>query len=342
VRRPRGRHGYDRRVARRRIWAPSLVAGILVVLAVFGIMLLIPSNHYIFLPDPAQPAAEVVRVPNDRNEEDTGGIYFLEVFIRKANLFERLFPWIHKGASLVPARQYNPENLSFEERRRISLDEMSESQKVAVAVGLRALGYDVTQNGARVASVTDGYPADGVIELGDRIVEARGKPVARRDDLFAAMQGATPGEAVDMTVVRRGRRLDLHLRTRASRNDRTRAVVGVTVEQSFHYPVDVRITTRNIGGPSAGLAFALDVVDELGPDVDKGRKVAVTGALELDGKVDPIGGIKQKTFGAREAGADVFLVPDENAPEARRWADGLKIVPVSTFDEALSYLKTSS
>jgi PDZ domain-containing secreted protein len=98
------------------------------------------------------------------------------------------------------------------------------------------------------------------------------------------------------------------------------------------------VDAKGIGGPSAGLAFALDIVDELGADVDQQRKVVVTGELSLDGRVLPIGGIKQKTIAAREGNADVFVVPRENADEAERYAGDLEIVPVSSFEEALREL----
>jgi PDZ domain-containing protein len=96
-----------------------------------------------------------------------------------------------------------------------------------------------------------------------------------------------------------------------------------------------------VGGPSAGLAFALDLMEELGRDVDHGNRVAVTGALELDGTVGEIGGVKQKTIGVERAGIKVFLVPaGDNAAEARRYADGIRIVPVTSFQQALRTLAT--
>jgi PDZ domain-containing protein len=118
----------------------------------------------------------------------------------------------------------------------------------------------------------------------------------------------------------------------------------VQIQQSadIELPVAVKIEAGNIGGPSAGLAFALDIVDELGRDLDHGKTVVATGAIRLDGKVDPIGGIEQKTIGARQAGADLFLVPDANAAEARRHADGVRIVAVSNFNEALTTLATKA
>jgi PDZ domain-containing protein len=106
-------------------------------------------------------------------------------------------------------------------------------------------------------------------------------------------------------------------------------------------PLKVRINARNVGGPSAGLAFALEVLEELGHNVDRGYRVAVTGQIELNGAVDQIGGVKQKTFGARQAKADVFLVPaGDNAQEAKRYANGLRIIPVKSFPQALRALAT--
>ena len=121
-------------------------------------------------------------------------------------------------------------------------------------------------------------------------------------------------------------------------------VVGIEVGQAVdpHLPLDIEINTGNVGGPSAGLAFALALLEDLGHDVDHGRKVAVTGALALDGTVLPVGGIQQKVIGARRAGAQVFVVPaGDNAREARRYADGMRVVPVKSFRQALQKLATS-
>jgi len=106
-------------------------------------------------------------------------------------------------------------------------------------------------------------------------------------------------------------------------------------------PVKIKIDAGGVGGPSAGLAFALDILQELGRNVTHGNRVAATGELGLDGTVGPIGGVKQKTLGVRKAGVDVFLVPaGQNAQEARRYADGLKIIPVKNFPQALRALAT--
>ena len=120
-------------------------------------------------------------------------------------------------------------------------------------------------------------------------------------------------------------------------------MIGVIVEPATQVklPIPVRIDTGSIGGPSAGLAFALDVLEELGHDVDHGYKVAATGELAPDGTVEPIGGVKQKAIGVRRAKVDVFLVPaGDNAKEARKYAGPVRVIPVESFRQALRALAT--
>ena len=318
----------------------------LAVLLAAGIVALfvIPSNHYLFLPDAARPVDPLVSVEGETRAEGRGGIYMVDILVRRASLLERVFPGLEEGSSLVPEESVNPIGVSEGERRQASLNEMSRSQQIAAAVALRALGRDVKveQKGAEVATVVPGKPAHGKLEVGDVIVEARGEPVRNRDDLLRLMEPVKPGASVPLVVQRDDKRVPVRVGTIADEEDRDRAVFGVLVQQAaeFDFPLEIEIDAGDIGGPSAGLAFALDIVDELGRDVDQGRRIAVTGELDLDGDVGPIGGVKQKTIGARAAGASVFLVPDENAEEARRYADDLKIVAVSTFQEALTHLTT--
>jgi PDZ domain-containing protein len=314
-----------------------LVAGVGVALTY------IPSDHYIVLPDRARPTDPLVDVPGEEgNAGGDAGIYMVDVRVGRANLFERLFPGVYEGAELLPEHVINPEGVSDTQRRRSSLNEMSRSQLIAITVALRQLGreVDIEAVGAEVVLVQPNAPADGELEVGDVIVEADGEPVQTREDVTAAVRDVEPGDDVTFGVERGDEQLELTLPTRASDSGPRRAVVGILIEsaEDFDFPVDIQIDAGSIGGPSAGLAFALDIVDELGDDVDGGRTIVATGALNLEGDVLPIGGVKQKVIGARKAGADVFLVPDGNAADAREAAEGLEIVAVSDFDEALSVL----
>jgi Lon-like protease len=328
-------------VLRRR---PALtIAGFLAALLAVAaaVLFLIPSNYYIVRPAPARPVDPLVSVPGESTAVRNAGIYMVAVRVARASLFERLFPGIYGHADLVPERVLNPTGVSDEQRREQGFEQMSHSQKVAVAVALRELGYTV-RGGAVIARLAPNAAARGALRAGDVVIEARGRIVDSPDDLARVMQSVRPGQAVDLVVRRKQRMLRVKARTRADPDDPERALLGVFLEEPdrFRFPVDVEIEAPGIGGPSAGLAFALDIVDERGRNLDHGRTVVATGELSLGGRVLPIGEIQQKTIGAREAGADVFLVPDENAAEARQHAAGLRIVAVSNFDEALTALET--
>ena len=323
----------------------TFLFGLVVLVVVAGLALTwIPSDHYIVLPDKARPTDPLVEIPGERDDAGDTGIYMVDVRVGRASLLERIFPWIHEGATLVPERVLNPEGVSDRQRRRSSLNDMSRSQLIAITVALEELGRDVqvTRAGAEVVLVQPGSPADGVLQVGDVIVEANGEEIASTDDLRSAFDEVEAGDNVAITVERDDKPVELTVGTRASQEEPGRAIVGVQVQgaEDFEFPVDIEIDAGGIGGPSAGLAFALDVVDELGDDIDLGRTIVATGELDLDGNVLPIGGVKQKAIGARNAGADIFLVPDGNFEEARAAVDGLNVIPVSTLQEALSVLAT--
>jgi PDZ domain-containing protein len=318
------------------------------VLALGGAALglwLTPSNQYLLLPDEARPVAPLVEIENERPQvaPDGAGIYMVDILVRRASLLEELVRRVDAGdATLVDARALNPHGVSEQQRRQTSSLDMTRSQQIAAAVALESLGYDVEAkpSGAEIETVIPDTPASGRLQPGDVIVRANGRAVRTPGDLRDAMAGVAPGEEVTIAFRRSGKLESARLTTQADPDDASRAVIGVIVQQAarIRLPVDISIDAGSIGGPSAGLAFALDIVDELGGDVDKGRRIVATGELGLDGEVGAIGGIKQKAIGAREAGADVFVVPEANAKEAREHAGGLEVVAVGSFDEALDEL----
>jgi Lon-like protease len=321
-----------------------VVAG-LALLAVVLALLVLPSNTYIFLPDRAHPVAPLVSVSGGRDPAQ-GGVYFVDVIVRKATWLERLFPGIRDGADLYPASAIVPPGVNDQLRRKLDLQDMQLSQQVAAAVALRAAGKRVVMRpvGVRVSEVLRGLPAFGKLEPGDVVVAIDGKPALAVRDLRARVSGHRPGEVVAFTVRRSTRTLVLKMKTVGvgTGKDR-RTVVGIGTQQALdiHLPLRVRINAGSVGGPSAGVAFALDVMEELGRDVVHGHTVAATGEIFADGSIGPIGGIRQKTIGAREAHVDAFLVPaGENAQEARKYARGLRIIPVDTFPQALRALAT--
>jgi Lon-like protease len=321
-----------------------IVAG-LVLFAIALALLIIPSRDYIFLPDKAHPVAPLVTVKGGHDPQ-RGGVYFVDVVVRKATILERLLGGLHEGADLYPPQAVDPPGVNDRQRRTLDLEDMRRSQVIAGAVAERAAGLKVVVRpvGARIGFVQQGLPAFGKLRPGDVVVAIDGRPVRTLSDVHIRMGAHQAGDEVAFTVRRGKQTLVEHMKTVAGGTGaERRPVVGVELEPALdiHLPVPVRIDAGNVGGPSAGVAFALQVLEELGHDVLHGHKIAATGEINPDGSIGPIGGVKQKTIGAREAHVDAFLVPaGENAAEARKHADGLTIVPVKTFPQALRALTT--
>jgi PDZ domain-containing protein len=329
----------------RRLFSPTrLVILGLLLLAVALALFIAPSNDYIFLPDQAHPVAPLVTVQGAHVPKNAGEIFFVDVIVRKATLLERLFGGLHKGAQLYPASAVDPPGVNQAGREQIDVEDMQLSQQIAAAVALKALGRKVVMRpiGARVDQLELGTPADGKLHPDDVIVDIDGTRVTTLAAVRNAIGKHKAGQVVRFTVIRATKTLVIPIRTIPDPTTK-RQIVGIVIEPAvdIHLPIKVSIDAGNVGGPSAGLAFALEVMEQLGRDVVHGHKVAATGELEPDGTVEPIGGIKQKTIGVREAGADVFLVPaGDNAAEARKEAGGLRIIPVESFQQALHALAT--
>ncbi len=306
----------------------------------------VPSQDYLYVPNTAKPVANRVDVAGEKPDSGPGAIYYVDVTVRRATWAERFVPFLRPdGATMVSKSAVVPEGSSFEERRQEGLKEMARSEEVAAAVALKEAGYPVeaTPRGALVEAVATDAPAAELLDSGDVIVAARGTSVLTPGALRDALAAAQPGDTVRLKLRRNGKVVRVTVRTVASPDDPKRAIIGIRVAQAadIQLPIKVDIDLGGVGGPSAGLPFALDVLQELGRDVDGGRRVAATGEIELDGSVGPIGGVKQKVYGARQAGVDVFLVPaGDNAEEAKRYAGKLRIVPVESFQQALSALRT--
>ena len=205
----------------------------------------------------------------------------------------------------------------------------------------REVGRVIVGQAALVRQTLRRYPAAKKLRPKDVIVAVDGRKIMVPDDLPRAISRHKPGGTVVLDVRRGARVRRVAIKTVPNPANPRLPFIGIELgEPKITLPVPVRFDLGQVGGPSAGLAFALDLMEELGRDVDHGQKIAATGELHLDGSVHPVGGLKQKTIGARRSGMDLFLVPGENAAEARRYADGLRIVPVDSFQQALHALAT--
>ena len=326
-------------------------AGAAVVLGMLGLVTALvlwwlPADDYLFVPDRAKPLADKVEVEGERATAK-GDVYYVDLFVRRIRLLEQLLPFTRpEGSTFVSEEVLAPSGETDAERDRQNAADMERSEETAAVVALRELGYDVvaTPRGVLVTSVAPDVPAAEVLEPGDVLVAVDGVPVKTPAELRARIGTREPGDTLTLSVRREGKKpIQVKVRTIASPDDPSRAIVGILIEQEADVtlPFEVDIDLGRVGGPSAGLPFALEIARQLGRDVTNGCRIAATGALALDGTVIPIGGVKQKTVGARRADVDYFLVPaGENAEDAQENADGLEIIPVESFQQALQRLAT--
>lgn len=235
-----------------------------------------------------------------------------------------------------------PPDSTREETNQQNAADMSESQLEASVAAMKLLGMTVEDDGAFVREVSTDTKARGQVLPGDVIVAIDGQPVKSRDDMTPLVGKHPIGDAVKVTVRRDDQVQHLSFPTSESPDARGKPILGVVVVQNYRLPFSVEIDAGNIGGPSAGLIFALSVYELLGPeDLTRGRKIAGSGVIRPDGTVEAVGAIDQKVSGAASIGADLFLVPKGELAAARRAAKGsqMRVVGVSTLSDAIEGLR---
>jgi Lon-like protease len=304
------------------------------------------SGYYAFLPDEAHPTAPIIKVPGEKPQAPGSGLYFVDVSILKANEVQRLWAeHLVDGATLVPSDHILAPGENEQQRLRSDQRAMADSKTTAQVVAERALGMDVKIDklGAQITALAPGYPAEKAgVKPGQIITKAQGRPVDDAAQLVDALAPVKPGQPITLTFSDGSTRT---MTTVKAPDDPGHAIVGIDIGDAVkvaHVPVKTTISTPGIGGPSAGLAFALEIYDALSNrTLLHGHKVVATGELDLAGGVHEIGGVEQKTVGAIEAGADTFLVPKGNYKDAVAAADGrIKVISVSSFKQAVDAIRT--
>jgi len=281
---------------------------------------------------------ELITVVGAPSYESSGELRFTTVSLaggpgRRIPLTEVLDAWLSDEEVVSPVESYFPPDQTEEEADELSSAEMLSSQEAASVAALEELGYEVPTT-IVVEDLVEGSGAVGLVEPKDVLVAVDGDDLADFAELTAVMDAKEPGDVVTVTVVRDGAERDLEITTT---DDGTgRALLGIFLDLTFDLPVDVQIRIEDVGGPSAGMMFALGIVNSL-TEVDEtgGERIAGTGTIGLEGEVGPIGGIAQKMIGADRAGVSWFLAPVANCPEVvGAEPDGLGVVAVETLSEA--------
>ena len=320
---------------------------VIAIVALVAVLAIAPlggeSPYFLITPGGTYDIGSRLRLP-DEHRKPMGRMAFTAVYEQEASWAEVAHARIAGQAEIVPAVSIRPPGTTQEQLNQTNKRLIDESKPVAAVVGLRAAGFDVqiTGQGAQVESIIDGMPAEGVLQVGDVIVAVDGQPIDTTNALIQAITHHAVGDQVNLTVQRDGVEQMLTVATRNSPTDPGRPVVGVTVSTylfDVRMPFQVDIESDNVGGPSAGFMFALGILDAVTDgDLTRGYYIAGTGTIGPDGTVGAVGGAAEKALAAEQDGAQVFLVPRDDASEAGKWVRGLQIIPVDRFEDAVQAL----
>ncbi len=324
------------------------VTGILLVIMV-ACLLLLPVPYARLSPGPATDTLgeangkPLIVITGAKTYPDTGKLDLTTVAIsnpgHKMSLFEAMQGWLQSGVAVVPRNSVYPDDLSAADIEARNVQEMALSQEHATAAALKELKIALTAHTV-VAALTEGTPAFGKLEIADRILRIDGVKVTGPAQVVELVRKHKPGEPTVFVVDRGGKRVTQTLTTAPNPDDPAIPFVGITPDVDYDFPFQVTISLDDVGGPSAGLMFALGIVERLtAEDITGGRHVAGTGSISDDGLVGKIGGIQMKILGAKKAGATVFMVPAENCREAAaNPVDGISLVKVDTLATAVKAL----
>jgi len=293
--------------------------------------------------------AEIIQVDGHQTYRDDGQLRMTTVLVSRPkdkgecaggckNIYELMATWASSDDAIYPYDAIYDDEETPESNDREGAVSMVTSQDAATAVALRELGIK-TKPAVEVAFVEKGMPAEGKLLPRDVLLEINGEPITDPQQLVDAVRATEPGDAVELTI-RRGRTTSEV--TVTPRQVDGVPFLGITPGTGFLFPFDVKVNIDpDIGGPSAGLVFSLAIYDTLTPgSLTGGGVVAGTGEIAPDGKVGPIGGIQQKIAGARDDGAQLFLVPPDNCEEALGADNGdMRLVKATTMHIALEAIQ---
>ncbi|WP_182523925.1 YlbL family protein [Nocardioides dongkuii] len=285
----------------------------------------------------SEKGEEIIEVSGHEAYRDDGEVRMTTVFVSlpeaDKRLPELLGAWLDDDEAVYPYEVVHPDGETVEDSRREGAVDMVTSQDEAIAVALTEMGEEV-EPAVGVAFVEDGTPADGALKVRDLFLEIDGKPIEKVEDVAAAVRAAGADDPVELVVLRDGRRTTIEVTPKLKDGTPT---IGITVGTFYRFPFQVSVDIDPaIGGPSAGLMFALAIYDTLTPgSLTGGETIAGTGTIDAEGRVGPIGGVQQKIAGARADGAGLFLVPPDNCAEALGAEAGdMRLVRAETMHDA--------
>lgn len=322
----------------------TVLLGAIVVAILLGGIVAAPVPYVVLSAGPtvntlgSENGKEVIAVKGTSTSHSDGQLRLTTVGVRPdTDLLTAIWAWIDDERAVVPRELIYPPGQSEQQVEERNAEDFKRSQTSAETAALRELGYPVQ---VTVTKVVAGGPSEGHLLAGDVITAIDGKPVLSAGGLTELIRAEPAGTALRVSYRRGAKTATATVTTKADKKDEPPRI-GVEIDQRQPHPFQLSIDLDEIGGPSAGLMFAVGIVDKLRPeDLTGGKIIAGTGTIDDEGRVGPIGGVPQKLVGAKAAGAVYFLTPADNCAEAKANAvPGLPLAKITSLRDALDVLK---
>lgn len=329
----------------------TLLLGAVVGTVALGVQ---PAPYVIERPGPAYDtlgevevegdSVPLIDIPDETTYPTEGSLDLTTVYIdgspqRLLNWSQLAVAWFDPSRAVYPLDSLYPAGTTEEESDAESQVDMTNSQSAATAAALTELDIPFASI-VRVAGVVEGQPADGVLRSGDQIVAINGVAIDTPEALRDQIAANGIGEPMTVDITRDAIDTTVTITPVDSEQEPGTPVIGIYPGADYDFPFDVEVELQNVGGPSAGMMFALAIYDKLTPGaLTGGEHIAGTGTIEGDGTVGPIGGIRQKLYAARDAGADYFLAPESNCDEVvGHVPDGIEVFATGTLQTSIDIL----
>lgn len=328
------------------------LAIVIFIFLLFASLLFVKLPVYIYKPGGASELSQIVEVKHGYKSK--GELHLVTVSRQQATPLLYMLAKFQSYQDIVPIDDAIPDGYTEEEYHHYQMKMMESSHNAAVSVAYKAADYPVSieNNGVRVIHVMEDMPAKNIVEVDDEIIAVDSMKILEAHELVSYVQSKKLGDIIELTIKREDETFQEKIKLSVFPHNPEQVGIGIQLHtnKKIEAVPPVEINSGNIGGPSAGLMFALEIYDQLtNEDITRGYKIAGTGEIDFSGKVLRIGGVDKKVVAADKEDIEIFFVPNEEGADdsnyevaketARKINSKMKIIPVDSFAEALEYLK---
>ncbi len=316
------------------------------VIAILIFSFIIPTSYLSVMPGTIEDLGEMVEVDYELNSNEKNSFFMVTILQQGASLMDLFYGLLNPNIDIIHQLEVIPPGLDEEKYEEMMTDWMEESQLLAKYIAMEETGFEIEMEnyGIEVIDFLEESPSKEYLEEDDVIVEVEGEEIFFIDQLLVMVQDREIGDKVELKVLRNDEMKTFNIPTVEHETEPGKPALGIYIttleDQELSLPVNIEIMAGDISGPSAGIMFVVELINQLeSEDITGGKEIAGTGTINYFKEVGAIGGVKQKVVTAENAGIEYFIIPEENYEEAEAVVKDMELVPVSTLQDVMDFLE---